>query len=319
MNDYKLIINGADLTKYAGEIEWGDNTDSISSEFSFKLADKKINVGDRFQLKNNNVDVLWGKITDENYTGSSKIFSYSGFDYGFYLNKNEVIKQFNGVSATQAIQQLLSSVNIAYGYIADMPVKITQIYKDKVVSDIIKDIFDQVYKKTGKKYRIEVPFGIVNIVENKPIEITAFYQLSSDTVKFEIQKSISNFSASNSIQEMKNSIIVTSNDEKNNKIIGTAKDQTTINKYGLMQQVETVDKDDPLKNQVARTLLKELNKVTKTRSLELLGSDQVKSGRILEFNYPEIDFVGNFLIKSVKHRIPANQHKVSLDLEAYYG
>ena len=316
MNDYKLYINKVDLTKYSGDIEWGDNTDSISSEFSFKLANKNVNVGDIFQLINNNNEVIRGVITDEGYNQNLTIFSYQGFDYGFYLNKNEVIIQFNGIPASQAIQQLLSSVGIPYGSIVDIPIKITQIYKDKVVSDILKDIFDQAYKKTGKKYRFDTSLGRVDIFENKILEINAYYQLSNDTVKFAIQKSLSNFSASNSIQEMKNSIIVTSNDEKSNKIIGIAKDQVNINRFGLLQQVEVIDKNDPLKNQIARTLLKELNKIAKTRSLELLGADEVKSGRILKFNYPELDFVGNYEIKSCKHRIPANHHKVSLQVEA---
>lgn len=312
---YKLFINNADVSNFAGGLEWSDDLDTLATEFNFKSI-KKFNVGDKFRLLNKDKEVIRGIITDDS-RDMNNIFSFKCFDYGFYLNKNEVLIQFNGVSADIAIKQLLSKFQLPIGNIPFLSVKIKKNYKDVILSDVLKDILDQVYKKTGIKYKISCDFGKVNISETRKEIITAYYQLSSNTDKFDITRALGSFTSSNSIQEMKNKIVIVDNSENSARIKQQSADGINIAKFGLLQQVETADNDknNPAEQiKTAATLLKELNKIAQTCSVEVFGTDDIKSGKILKFNYPELNFVGNYEIKSAKHTLSENLHKVSLDL-----
>lgn len=324
LGSYKLNIVSfgavapVDVSQYVGNLTWSDTDDSLGMELSFDIAGIKLNVGDRFQLINGSTDIMRGVLTDESF-GVNKVYSYTGFDLGFFLNKNEVIRQFNGVYAHDAIKQLLNSVGIPTGSVASMPVRITQIYKDKVVSDVIKDILDQVRKVTGRKYRIECQHGIVEIKPLVELKVNAYSSLSGG-VQFLVQELAGGFSATNSMQDMKNSIIVSSNKEDNVAVRARQADNANIMRYGLLQQVELLDDEEKTSpGQIARTLLAELNKIKKIRNVELLGSDLVRSGRILTFDYPELDFKGDFKVSSCKHTLSGGVHKMSLGLDDYDG
>ncbi len=321
MNNYKLFVGAyqtkmTDITKYVGSLSWKDNIDAVATEFSFSTWQYAIAAGTGFTLFNNSNEVLRGIITDASYD-ENKNFSYSGYDYGLYLNKNEVIKQFNGVPASQAIQELLRIVDIQYSNIARISTPIQKIYKKQTVSDVIKDILDIVFKKTGVKYRLEVVQGKVQVIPQTNIIVNALCQLSPDTSEFEIQKSLAGLNVTESIAEMKNRIIVTDNSQDDAYEKAKAEDAVSKSKYGLLQQVEISDKEtNAEQRQVAKNLLKELNKVIKTCSIDLLGNDAVKAGRLLTFDYPDYDFTGTFLIKSSNHSvISGHKHTMSLELE----
>ena len=81
-----------------------------------------------------------------------------------------------------------------------------------------------------------------------------------------------------------------------------------------MGQVETVDKDDKTsKSVIASNILKDANKVTTTVSVEMLGTDDIKKGSILDFNYPDFNIVGKHYAKTTKHTISNNIHKLSAE------
>jgi hypothetical protein len=312
---YKLFINNNNVSNFVGNLEWSDDLDTLATEFNFKSI-KPYNVGDKFRLTNNGNEVIRGILTDSE-RDMNNIFSLKAYDYGWFLNKNEVLIQFNGVSADTAIKQLLNKFQLPTGNIPYMSTIIKKIYKDVILSDVIKDILEQVYKKNGIKYKISCENGKVNIIQNRKDVITAYYQLSSNTDKFDITKALGNFTTSSSIQEMKNKIVIVDNSENSTRIKQQSQDTVNIAKFGLLQQVETADNDKNNPSEQAKTsntLLKELNKIAQTCSVELFGSDEIKSGKLLKFNYPELDFTGNYEIKSSKHTLSDNLHKVSLDL-----
>ena len=318
MNNYKLFINSAESIKYFSEIEWSDNIDSIGAEFSFKSL-KKLNIGDKFLLTNNGSEVIRGIITDESYNKNLN-YSYSGFDYGFYLNKNEVVIQFNKMPVSSCIQQLCNKINIPCGNIANLSTSITKIYKDAVVYDIIKDLLDMDFKRTGFKHRIEINQNKVDILDYNSLFITANYQLTALSAPFNVQKAISSVTFTNSIQDMKNSVIVVDNKENSGRIKSQSMDSGNISKYGLLQQVETANDDKGQQAVIASNILKDADKIQNRVSVEMLGADNIKAARVLNFNYPKLSFVGNYQVKTSRHGlINQNNHKVSLELELYTG
>ena len=308
---YKIMVDGAEVEN-TGNLSWGDDIDTIASEFSFSST-QNIEVGAKTVIINEQTgkEVLRGLITDKSLD-KNKLYQYSGFDYGFFLNKNEVIIQFNNVKIDMAIKQLCAKVNIPCGNICSINAYVTKIFKDNVVSDIIIELLEMARKKTGVKYVFSCQCGKLEIVDTM-VECESVIKLT-DGQQINIVDSVGDISYSESIQELKNSVQIVDSDETSVFVVASARDSASISKYGLLGQVETVDKDDKTsKNVIASNILKDANKITTTVSVEMLGTDDIKKGSILDFNYPDFNIVGKHYAKTTKHTISNNIHKLSAE------
>lgn len=305
-----------DITEITGSISWSDNVDTLGMELSFSIPVNTFNieVGDKIIFQNDDFEIFRGIIVTQS-SDKDKI-SFTCFDFGFYLNKSEIIKQFINVDATTAIKQICAECSIEVKTILQINTLINHIYADSTVSDTIKDILEQATAETGKGYYLEMQEGKLCILEKATEPIKAMYKDVSNMIGFDITLAVSNPQKTFSIEEMKNSVLIKSSEESI-YTLAEAKSQEDINKYGLLQLVESIDVVDLNKAQnVAENKLKELNKVTETISVELLGNDKVRSNRILNFNITEkVILQGLYWIKSCSHTLSNGIHKMNCELE----
>lgn len=309
--DYKIIIDGEEIPN-CGELAWNDDIETIASEFSF-VSTSNITTGAKVLITNKaNKEILRGIITDKKIN-TNKTYTYSGFDFGFYLNKNEVIIQFNNVKIDTAIKQLCAKVNVPCGNICAINAYVTKIFKDVVVSDIIIELLEMATKKTGAKYVFSCQCGkleIVNTMEavNDEIELTQGQIIN-------IADTLSNIQYSESIQDLVNSVTLVDDNDKSTYVVASAKDDDSIGQYGLLGQIESIDKDDKTsKNIVASNILAEKNKIKKSINVDMLGADTLKKGCVLTLNYPDFNIDGDFYTKSTSHAVKNKAHMVSAEL-----
>jgi hypothetical protein len=309
---HELFVNGKNISNLVGGLSWASNVDSLGMELNFSAAStdaqglpkQTVSIGDIVVLKGKKGEIMQGIVLDEQIKGRSPR-AYIAFDYGFYLNKNEVIIQFNKIPAGEAIKKLLSQFNVKCS-VPKIATKISKIYKGEVVSDIIKDILDQVEKETGVKYRMEMRGSELHIVKGSDLIISAKFNMEA----------IINPSRSRSAVDMKNVILVVSDDEKVTKVLAKAEDAKNKKKFGVMQKVHTVDKKDVAQaKNIANKMLKELNKIVETGEIELIGNDEARAGRILVINEPVTGLVGRYFIKTVNHTSNKGIHMMKLSLE----
>ncbi|MDD2217948.1 MAG: hypothetical protein PHW03_05915 [Eubacteriales bacterium] len=310
-----IKANGKDITSLAGSITLDSSLDTLGDQLGFEIAysqnNAEVNVGDLIQLFNDK-EVFRGIVVTK--TRNEKSQSFNCFDYAFYLNKSKVIKQFNKVKADVAIKTLLSEFNVPVGTIASMPTIISQIYYDKEVSSVIKDIIEQTTNTTGKKYVMEMNVGKLDIRQDADLVINVKVQLADNLAAVDIGKTISNPSKSASIEEMKNSIKLYTGGEDGVKVYAEVKNDALIKKYGLLQETQSLeDKDIAQARNIAQNLLKDLGRVLVEGSIEVLGHFDLRAGRILQLNEPITNLVGKYKIKSVSHNI-GNIHTASLSL-----
>lgn len=332
IDDYKLILlknNGTsfNITPIIGNLSWRDSIDTLGVELSFNRAHSDeqymkgkdiIELGEKLILTNNNNEIFRGIVTDEDVQGRTGR-SYTAYDYMFYMNKSKTKPlQINKETASGAITRLCGMFGIQIYSIPNIPTKIDSIYKDKTLAEIFMDILEQATNEQGIKYKAEMKQGKLYIAKYTDLELTATYQMSFNTPFFDVTKAISNVSKHRSIQDMRNSIIVTSSEESNTSIIATVKDDTNISKYGLLQENISVDsKDYPQAMNIAQNKIKELNKIVESTSIEVLGDDNVLSGRILTITEPRTKLSGKYLVKEVTHTYSNIIHKMQLTLEKW--
>ncbi|WP_157047245.1 XkdQ/YqbQ family protein [Alkaliphilus metalliredigens] len=310
------------ITALVGNLTWTSHESTLGVQLNFDTAYNNIiyfpkdliDIGDVVVLSNDGNEVFRGIIVTEEINGE---FSrhYIAFDYAFYLNKSKGVYQFNGIQASKAIEQLLNDLNIPVANIASITTIINHIYFDKVISDIIKDILLQATQETGQRYRLEMRAGKLYIENEVDLIVNATFKLAENIESYNVTTAISNLSRRRSIEEMKNSIIIISENGESIKTVGSAKESTSIQKYGLLQEVQSVDeKDISQANHIARTLLKDLNKIFEDNSVELIGNDSVRAGRIINISEPITGMNGQYKIKSCTHNVSNGIHKMSLDL-----
>lgn len=312
-----------DITPVIGNLSWRSNIDALGVELSFEKANStdnlfpkfSINLGDFVILENNKKEIFRGIVTDESKDG---IFnrSYVCYDFAFYLNKSKTIAQFKKARADSAIKQLCDKFSIPIGEITPMGTLISGIYFEKTVAEIIEDILSKVTKETGIKFRKEMRYGKFYIQKYTDLVVKATFKPAENVQAFDITKAIGSVSVSRSIADLKNSIQIISGSEKSTRVVATSESKESIAKYGLLQEVESIDeKDIAQARNIAKNRLAELNRIAESTSIELLGSDEVMAGRILELNEPITGLKGRYLVNEASHSYSNSIHKMQLSIE----
>lgn len=329
MDNYTLTLvkdNGSvrDITRLSGNLSWRDSIDTLGMELNVNVARNVedrymrgldiVELGDKIILKNNSDEIFRGIIVDLSTEKYKK--AITAFDYAFYLNQSKTIIQFNKVRADNAIKQLCSKFNVPIGNITDIPASITKIYKDSTIADIIRDILKQTTDSLGIKYRLEMRSGKLYIEKYIDLIITPRFKPASNLASFNPVSRIGNISKNESIADMRNSILISSSDEKSSRVVAEAEDDNSIAKFGLLQEVESIDdKDMAQARNIAQNKLRELNRIGQDISLKLLGDDNVRAGRILEIDNDMFSLKGQYLVKDCTHMYHKRIHTMDLTLE----
>lgn len=307
---HEIYVNNNNITKYVGDLSWVSDHETLAVQLTFKVAysDKNnfpknlVANGDIVTMKDNNETLFVGIALDVDIDGRNPR-GITCMDFAFYLNENDDIIQFNNVVADNAIKKLLNKFGISC-VVDAMPVNITKIYKGEKVSEILKDIIEIVTTKTGVKYIMEMRKNVLYIVKQSNLIVTAN------------TKYIINPKRKLSIQDMKNVIHVVSDAENVVTISATAQDQNNVKKYGRLQMVHQVSNEEISSSKhIANQLLKEYNKIFEENSIELIGNNNVRAGRILKVVEPITGMNGNYLIKNAKHDVSGGVHMMALSLE----
>lgn len=300
-----------DITDISGNVTLSNSVDSLGSSFNFDIARNfnDPNFATSETVKNGDfvkfigeIEMFFGIIIDIDTNKFKK--SIKCLDFSFYLNKNKVIKQFKNIGASTAITQLCRDVGVPIGIVEEIKTSITKIYKNNTVAEIINDILKQAADETGNKYRLEINGGKLDLQKYKNIGVKSAYDFIGMTNKLE------------SIVNMKNKILVTSNNQDETNILSSAVDEKSIKKYGMLQDILQVDPKDISKvRNIAKKKLEELNKIFTTSSIEVIGNDFLRSGRVFKVINKEFGLNGQYLIKNCTHSFPKGNHTARLELE----
>jgi hypothetical protein len=326
MTTHQLFLtnNGQniDITPFAASINWSDSLEELGQRISFTLPSTvttpyipKFNMAlaDTVTLMNNGKIIVQGVITDIDY--NEKTRGVTAYDPLFYLNKSKTTIQFKGdKTATACIKELLAPFAIPIQSIATMNTKIKKIYNEQTYSEIIKDILYQAKRDIGEDYRFQMENGKLLIDRQYAFLINTGLELFVGSGKFDLLEFIANPQRRVSIQELRNSIVITKDDQ----VYTSLADAGSVGKYGLLQETISFDGNTlaDAKKQAA-SALQELNRIGEESSFDLLGHDYVRSGRVLQVNETKTGIMGQYIITSTNHTIQNGIHKMNVTLKRY--
>lgn len=306
---YLIDINNLGYGKAISNVTITTSADNAVAQIDFELIyrDKEYaQPGDVVTIYKDMQRLYTAKVIDVE-KNSNKRRRVTAMDYGFYLNNNEVVIQFKNVSAEQAIQKLLEKFGITPVFLSPLPQKISKIYKGETVGGVIKDVLQICISITGIRYYFEMRdtqlvFGAIqDNVYAKPIDI------------------IINPSSKQSIGNLRNKITVANDDSETLEVYTTIEDAASIQKYGMLQDVETIKAEDKAKAmKIAQEALKRLNKVQIDGSFETLATDlELRANKVIQLKEQYTGLVGTYFVKSCTHTLKKldGLHSVRLEVE----
>lgn len=298
------------VTHRVGNVTRSDNLDSLGQELTFDYLynrhdpytlDMLTEPGDHIQYVGGEAAIVEGLVTETSDDMNGTV-SVTGYDYGYWLNKKEISIQFNGCSTSEAIETLCKDNEIKVNCCSiEQPV--TKNYYEEPISDIIKNLIGMATFQTKKKYRLEVRGDTVYVEDYEDLIVDARFVAAENIAPVDVTYNPGRFTITRTIDDMYNHVKVM----KDGKVIDEAKDEESIKRFGTKEYVIDDDEDAD-----AASALSTINKVARGGSVELLGDDKVRSGRILEFD--EEDFNGRFLVTNCSHQYSAYVHTMSVDL-----
>lgn len=296
-----------------GNVSRSDNIDGLGQEIAFDYlynrrdkytTDMLTEPGDHIQYVDGEEVIIEGLVVETSDAMRGTV-AVTGYDYGYWLNETKTDIQFNGCTTSQAVEELMKKNGIKVQCV-EIPEIVEHNYYDETLGDILKHLIGMATHQSGKKYRLEVRGDTVVVEDYEDLVITPTFISAANIAPVDVVYNPGHITITRSLDDMYNHVVV----KVDGEVVSEAKDEDSIAKFG--DKTYTVD-DDPEAD--AEVLLKDMNKVVVSGEVDLLGDNQIRSGRILEFTEGNVtDFVGKFLITNCQHAYSINGHTVHVTL-----
>jgi len=184
----------------------------------------------------------------------------------------------------------------------------TSIHDDKTWLDIIYSGISDTLTGKGKWYCLRDEFGEIALRDIEELKLPLVLGDESFAYDYEYEKSIDD--------EFYNQIkIVSDNESTGKRDVYITKDSASIDKYGLLQYFEVLDKNanpSQVKSK-ADMLLKLYNREVESLEMDCLGDVRVRAGSSFYGQIEDIRLNKRLIVKSVTHEfIPV--HTMSLEV-----
>lgn len=202
-------------------------------------------IGDEVVMWYNSLKVFYGKITDSDFNMKNNTYTFTCYDFSFWLAKNNISYNFDNISAFSAISVVLKDVFPTGKYhLADEDWKNIMIgshlIKNKSTKDVLQAIMGSVTKMTGKYYYIHMSYydGLVQITECDKYFSGMTIQKSSDDV---VDGNLIDYTITRSMQNMVNKVQIY--DENYNPIANETMGVVNLGRYGTIQDTIVLDEN----------------------------------------------------------------------------
>lgn len=312
MNIHIYIQNGDTVYEpvVIGGVAWELQRKGQPGKLAFTvLADSqlKIEEGNAIRLDVNGTPIFFGFLFERSW-GSDGQVKITAYDQLRYL-KNKDTYNYTELSAGELIQKIAGDFNLQVGTLEDTGYKIPfRTAKDKTLFDIILDAVDLTMIATKKIYVLYDDVGKLTLknVENMKLSL----MISDETAQDYDYKTSIDSSTYNQIK------LYYDNDETKKREVYFTKNTETINKWGVLQYNESIDKGVDGQT-IAETFLSMYNKATKSLSIKgAFGDIHVRAGCLIPvfLDVKDMQLKNYMMVESVTHTFDGGIHTMDLKL-----
>lgn len=311
---FSCKVNDKDISCYVISYNWQGDISQAGRKLEFSIAyntkdkvfvNNDIIIGSTVYLywtddANPNatpIEIFRGVIFMRQRNTANYTFEFVSYDRLIYLAKSKTTRKFSNITVESVIQQVANEMNIEIGSICDIGIYVDFIADNMSCTEIIKKAFTMAYWQTYTQYHMYMNQDKLYVIERSE---TIENYIASDTVNIE------STNHSESIEDMINTVMIVDN---NGAEIGSVSNDSDLSAYGKLQDVYKVDSKQDTQS-AAKALLKT---VAFKSSLSGIGNVQCITGYAIVIQEEQLK--GKFTIRSDRHSISGNVHKMELDLE----
>lgn len=305
------------------EFNWQDDITKTFLSFDFTTT-TELECGDWIELFDEDSDefVFFGIITKATQQNINT-YKYFGYDYGFYLEKNNITIQFETKqSLSQAIVSACERANIETGKIPIIDTKAKGIYKKTKISDILFKLYEDVIDENlSEDFYFDCKNGKVNLYPFEYYEKISGYIANIYAV--DSFRYILNYEKTNSIEDLKNKVEVWQAVQDADKLGDNYDkdrytDKKSIEKYGLLIHTEEIKDSERSKiDDIANKKLDELNIVKTEMSFNVIADYNLKIGVVVKIDNDNLKIHGRYKVISTKHSIKETTENVHVNVIEY--
>lgn len=240
---------------------------------------------------------------------SNGTVSLKAYDENVYLTKNVDTRKFVNMKASDIIRRLCNDFGIETGTIADTGYVIPKLLlRNYTLWDMMITALTETRKQTGRRFYIYSQSGQLHVVERKDRVATLMIERGTNLIRASYLRSI---------EDLRNQIRVFAGTEDGARNV-TVQSRELIDRYGLMQHVETIESDatsSELK-QRANELLSELGVIDDEATVEVIGNTEVRSGTAVYVVEPLTGILGAYYVVADEHVFARGTHRMYLTLSA---
>lgn len=235
--------------------------------------------------------------------------SYSCYDGGFYISRNETIAQAKKENPLEFLKRVFKAYGVEVSTY-DEPKKqgliIEEDYIDYALSEIVEDVFKLILAKGGGNYFLKtiptstgwsIEFRRKDLRTPKNFLIYGTDENIFDNISDDATDTTDYTGISNSIKLL---------NDKTDDVRARAKNEESIRIFGLMESIETLDPDSPKDADAqAQNFLKESEKPEREIQFSIRGNFKIRT-----FDVVEVDnnfLKGTFEIVSISQRMSNGQ------------
>lgn len=295
-------------------IEWSTERNGTPGKLTFKIIshNNDFSEGCPVRMKNGEHNVFFGFIF-KRQRGKDGIITVTAYDQLRYLNNSDTAV-YENKTATQFIRMLAEDYRLNLGMLEDTGYIIpSRVEENTSLFEMIANALDQTLLNTGNMFVLYDDFGKLTLKGLESMRVGhdgAYLVVDEETGE--------NFDYTSSIDDNTyNKIKLTyDNEDTGCREVYIAQDGTNINKWGILQHFDTLQKGENGQAK-ADALLSLYNK--KTRNLKItnaLGDNRVRAGSMIVVNMNLGDMkVKNFmLVEKCKHIYKEGEHRMDLTL-----
>lgn len=318
--DVELLIANEDGTKVYQPIveegiEWSTERRSTPGKLTFNvIKDDIINFseGSAVRLRVDGKNVFFGFVFSKKRS-KDQIITVTAYDQLRYLNNKDTYV-YENKTAAQFIKMIAADFSLNVGTLEDTGFVIaSRVEENSSLFDMIENALDLTLQNRKEMYVLYDDFGkltLKNISSMYVGEPGAYLMIDEETGEdFEYTSSIDT--------DTYNKVKLTfDNDETGKREVYIAQDSSNINKWGVLQYFDTLQKGENGQTK-ADALLELYNK--KTRNLKInnaIGDTRVRAGSmvVINLNLGDMNVKNFMLVEKVKHTFKENEHWMNLTL-----
>lgn len=292
-----------------GGINWETQRKGQPGKCSFTIIpDSKLQIeeGNAVRLDVNGKSVFFGFIFERSWNSDGQM-KVTAYDQLRYL-KNTDSYNYTNLSTGEVILMIARDYNLKTGTLIDTGHKISRNRPDKTLLDIILDSLDLTLIHTGKIYVLYDDAGslTLNDVENMKLDIMIDGSTAQD---YDFKISID----SDTYNQIK---VYYDNNKTKKREVYMTKDTGTINKWGILQKNESIEKDAN-GQEIAERYLGLYNRPTRSLSIKgAFGDIRVRAGCLIPvfLDIKEMELKNYLLVETITHNIDEGIHTMDMTL-----